>query len=91
MFSCYPCVNQDVAKQVRGYKKRYIQIEKPPTCKLDEGTYRLMSEPEGDIKPEVCPFVRVWHLLYIASHGHVRLLLLDSIFFNYVHVSLCRI
>ncbi|KAG8001957.1 hypothetical protein GBF38_012257, partial [Nibea albiflora] len=46
----------DVAKQVRGYKKRYIQIEKPPTCKLDEGTYRLMSEPEGDIKPEDLKF-----------------------------------
>ncbi|TKS80943.1 hypothetical protein D9C73_015047 [Collichthys lucidus] len=46
----------DVAKQVRAYKKRYIQIEKPPTCKLDEGTYRLMSEPEGDIKPEDLKF-----------------------------------
>lgn len=54
--SCCPYVNQDVNKQVRGYKNRYIQIDKPPTCKLDEGTYRLMSEPEGDIKPQVSLF-----------------------------------
>lgn len=51
--SCFPYVNQDIGKQVRGYKNRYIRIDKPPTCKLDEGTYRLMSEPEGDIKPLV--------------------------------------
>ncbi|KAM7399218.1 hypothetical protein PAMP_018504 [Pampus punctatissimus] len=47
---------KDIAKQVRCYKNRYIQIEKPPTCKLDEGTYRLMSEPEGEIKPEDLKF-----------------------------------
>ncbi|XP_059188155.1 NACHT, LRR and PYD domains-containing protein 1a allele 5 [Centropristis striata] len=48
---------KDIAKQVRGYKKRYIQIEKPPTTsKLDEGTYRLLSEPEGDIKPQDLKF-----------------------------------
>ncbi|XP_044057933.1 uncharacterized protein si:dkeyp-97b10.3 isoform X2 [Siniperca chuatsi] len=47
---------KDIAKQVRGYKNRYIRIEKPPTCKLDEGTYRLMSEPEGDIKPQDLKF-----------------------------------
>ncbi|XP_038549585.1 uncharacterized protein si:dkeyp-97b10.3 isoform X1 [Micropterus salmoides] len=47
---------KDVNKQVRGYKNRYIQIDKPPTCKLDEGTYRLMSEPEGDIKPQDLKF-----------------------------------
>ncbi|XP_051253814.1 uncharacterized protein si:dkeyp-97b10.3 isoform X2 [Dicentrarchus labrax] len=46
----------DIAKQVRAYKKRYIQIEKPPTCALDEGTYRLMSEPEGDVKPQELKF-----------------------------------
>ncbi|KAM9359485.1 uncharacterized protein ABDE67_002606 [Symphorus nematophorus] len=46
----------DIAKQVRGYKHRYIKIDKPPTCKLDEGTYRLMSEPEGDIKPQDLKF-----------------------------------
>ncbi|XP_034460589.1 uncharacterized protein si:dkeyp-97b10.3 isoform X1 [Hippoglossus hippoglossus] len=46
----------DVSKQVRGYKKRYAQIEKPPTCKLDERTYRLLSEPEGDIKPQDLKF-----------------------------------
>lgn len=46
----------DVSKQVRAYKKRYTQIEKPPTCKLDERTYRLLSEPEGDIKPQDLKF-----------------------------------
>ncbi|KAF3692698.1 NACHT, LRR and PYD domains-containing protein 1 [Channa argus] len=46
----------DVRKQVRAYKNRYMQIEKPPTCKLDEGTYRLLSEPEGDIKPQDLKF-----------------------------------
>ncbi|KAM6932923.1 uncharacterized protein FYW49_001312 [Xenentodon cancila] len=47
---------KDVGKQVRGYKNRYIKIDKPPTCKLDEGTYRLLSEPEGDIKPQDLKF-----------------------------------
>nr|XP_046245232.1 uncharacterized protein si:dkeyp-97b10.3 isoform X1 [Scatophagus argus] len=47
---------KDIAKQVRGYKNRYIRIEKPPTCKLDEGTYRLMSEPEGEIRPQDLKF-----------------------------------
>uniref|UniRef100_UPI0037E7212E uncharacterized protein isoform X2 n=1 Tax=Semicossyphus pulcher TaxID=241346 RepID=UPI0037E7212E len=47
---------KDIGKQVRGYKSRYIRIEKPPTCKLDEGTYRLLSEPEGEIKPEDLKF-----------------------------------
>ncbi|KAM9317526.1 uncharacterized protein KZ484_021970 [Pholidichthys leucotaenia] len=43
---------RDIKNQVRGYKNRYIKIEKPPTCKLNEGTYRLLSEPEGEIKPQ---------------------------------------
>ncbi|XP_049926569.1 uncharacterized protein si:dkeyp-97b10.3 [Epinephelus moara] len=47
---------KDIGKQVRCYKNRYIRIEKPPTCKLDEGTYRLLSEPEGEIKPEDLKF-----------------------------------
>ncbi|XP_029301503.1 uncharacterized protein LOC115017323 [Cottoperca gobio] len=47
---------KDIAKQVQGYKSRYIRIEKPPTCKLDEGTYRLLSEPEGEIKPQDLKF-----------------------------------
>ncbi|KAL3057453.1 hypothetical protein OYC64_007850 [Pagothenia borchgrevinki] len=46
----------DIGKQVRGYKNRYIRIEKPPTCKLDEGTYHLLSEPEGEIKPQDLKF-----------------------------------
>lgn len=47
---------KDVAKQVRSYKNRYFQITKPPTCHLDEGTYRLLSEPEGEIKPQELKF-----------------------------------
>ncbi|XP_031717022.1 uncharacterized protein LOC116390981 isoform X2 [Anarrhichthys ocellatus] len=47
---------KDIGKQVRGYKNRYIRIEKPPTCKLDEGTYRLLCEPEGEIKPQDLKF-----------------------------------
>ncbi|XP_060902760.1 NACHT, LRR and PYD domains-containing protein 1a allele 5 [Labrus mixtus] len=47
---------KDIRKQVQGYKNRYVRIEKPPTCKLDEGTYRLLSEPEGEIKPEDLKF-----------------------------------
>ncbi|XP_023261137.1 uncharacterized protein LOC111654390 [Seriola lalandi dorsalis] len=47
---------KDICKQVRAYKNRYIRIDKPPTCKLDEGTYRLLSEPEGDIKPQDLKF-----------------------------------
>ncbi|KAF3847636.1 hypothetical protein F7725_020664 [Dissostichus mawsoni] len=47
---------KDIGKQVRCYKNRYIRIEKPPTCKLDEGTYRLLSEPEGEIKPQDLKF-----------------------------------
>lgn len=47
---------KDVRNQVRGYKNRYISIEKPPTCKLDEGTYRLLCEPEGEVKPQELKF-----------------------------------
>ncbi|XP_034085285.1 uncharacterized protein si:dkeyp-97b10.3 isoform X2 [Gymnodraco acuticeps] len=47
---------KDIGKQVRCYKNRYIRIEKPPTCKLDEGTYHLLSEPEGEIKPQDLKF-----------------------------------
>ncbi|XP_069004323.1 uncharacterized protein [Embiotoca jacksoni] len=60
-FHVYLAINnlsdtKDVSKQVRGYKNRYIKIDKPPTCKLYEGTYRLLSEPEGDIKPQALKF-----------------------------------
>ncbi|XP_078102166.1 uncharacterized protein LOC144515310 isoform X4 [Sander vitreus] len=47
---------KDIGKQVRCYKNRYKKIEKPPTCKLDEGMYRLLSEPEGEIKPQDLKF-----------------------------------
>ncbi|KAM9442932.1 uncharacterized protein ACWYII_014707 [Salvelinus alpinus] len=42
---------KDIGKEVRCANKRYLKVEKPPTCKLDERRYRLMSEPEGDISP----------------------------------------
>lgn len=74
---------QDITKQVRGCKNRYFKIDKPPTCKLDEGTYRLTSEPEGEIKPQV------W-LSCICFYKHRSF----SASFCYVLpiiVSLCRI
>ncbi|XP_072320220.1 uncharacterized protein [Eucyclogobius newberryi] len=47
---------KDIRYQVRGYKNRYISIEKPPTCKLGEDTYRLLCEPEGEVKPQELKF-----------------------------------
>ncbi|TNN80343.1 NACHT, LRR and PYD domains-containing protein 1b allele 5 [Liparis tanakae] len=47
---------KDISKQMRRYKNRYLPIEKPPTCNLGEGTYRLLSEPEGEIKPQDLKF-----------------------------------
>ncbi|XP_053729636.1 uncharacterized protein si:dkeyp-97b10.3 isoform X1 [Synchiropus splendidus] len=47
---------KDVSNQVRSYNNRYFRIEKPPTCKLEEGTYRLVSEPDGEIKPQELKF-----------------------------------
>ncbi|XP_021443411.2 uncharacterized protein si:dkeyp-97b10.3 isoform X1 [Oncorhynchus mykiss] len=47
---------KDIWKEVRCANKRYLKVEKPPTCKLDEKRYRLMSEPEGDISPADLPF-----------------------------------
>ncbi|KAF7660420.1 hypothetical protein LDENG_00282310, partial [Lucifuga dentata] len=47
---------KDICKEVRSSKRRYMKIEKPPTCKLDERNYRLLSEPEGEINPEDLKF-----------------------------------
>ncbi|KAM8902806.1 uncharacterized protein AB9W97_007289 isoform 2-T2 [Spinachia spinachia] len=47
---------QDIRKQVRGYRNRCVSIMKPPQCVLDEGTYRLLSEPEGEIRPQDLKF-----------------------------------
>lgn len=98
---CCPYVNQDIGKQVRGYKKRYFLIEKPPTCKLDEGTYRLVSEPEGDIKPQVSLFAcarvsaHVISLILQPENMQYNMLWLSDqhqqIILNYVYLSLCRI
>ncbi|XP_018588177.1 uncharacterized protein LOC108922486 isoform X2 [Scleropages formosus] len=45
---------KDISKEVRNSKKKYVKIEKPPTCQrlLEENKkYRLTSEPEGEIAP----------------------------------------
>uniref|UniRef100_A0A667YE67 Si:dkeyp-97b10.3 n=1 Tax=Myripristis murdjan TaxID=586833 RepID=A0A667YE67_9TELE len=47
---------KDIAKELRTSKRRYMKIEKPPTCKLYERSYRLLSEPEGEIGPEDLTF-----------------------------------
>ncbi|XP_062417164.1 uncharacterized protein si:dkeyp-97b10.3 isoform X2 [Pungitius pungitius] len=47
---------QDIRKQVRGHRNRCERIVKPPQCLLNEGTYRLLSEPEGEIKPQDLTF-----------------------------------
>lgn len=98
--SCCPYLNQDIAKQVRGYKNRHIRIDKPPTCILDEGMYRLMSEPEGEIKPQVRLFARACVKSFVLQKSTLHYaseLLLPS---SYLHllcvdlfwtVCLCRI
>ncbi|XP_069053641.1 NACHT, LRR and PYD domains-containing protein 1a allele 5 isoform X2 [Lepisosteus oculatus] len=50
---------KDIEKEVRHSKKKYIKMEKPPTClKLleEKKKYRLISEPEADITPEGIQF-----------------------------------
>ncbi|RXN10877.1 LRR and PYD domains-containing 1b allele 3-like isoform X1 [Labeo rohita] len=50
---------KDIRKAVRRANncrnnKKYIQVDKPPTCMLEENRrYRLISEPMGHITPEV--------------------------------------
>uniref|UniRef100_A0A3Q3BCN6 Si:dkeyp-97b10.3 n=1 Tax=Kryptolebias marmoratus TaxID=37003 RepID=A0A3Q3BCN6_KRYMA len=51
-------------------KNRYLRIDKPPTCKLDEGTYRLLSKPEGEIKPQVCLFDLKFTLAVTKMKGY---------------------
>lgn len=62
---CFPLVNQDIRKQVRSSQSRYMKIDKPATCKLNERMYRLTSEPEGEIKPEVMLFAQVERLFTV--------------------------
>ncbi|KAM4742068.1 uncharacterized protein FYW61_000989 [Anableps anableps] len=64
-FHVYLAINdkssiQDIYKQVQRYKNQYIRIDKPPTCKLVEGTFHLFSEPEGEIRPEELEFTIDW-------------------------------
>ncbi|XP_072525324.1 uncharacterized protein [Salminus brasiliensis] len=50
---------KDIQREVRSSKKRYMKIEKPPTCQklLEENRkYRLVSESQGDITPEDIQF-----------------------------------
>ncbi|KAJ8388661.1 hypothetical protein AAFF_G00130700 [Aldrovandia affinis] len=50
---------KDIQKEVRTAKKKYVKMEKPPTCRnlLEEKkNYKLISEPEGEINPEVFQF-----------------------------------
>lgn len=56
---------QDVKKEVKTSKKRYVKIEKPPQCQklLEENKkYRLTSEPPGDITPEAS--ISYWDSCY---------------------------
>lgn len=52
-------MSQDIRRAVRRANncknnKRYIHVDKPPTCMLEENRkYRLISEPMGHITPEV--------------------------------------
>ncbi|XP_076837447.1 NACHT, LRR and PYD domains-containing protein 1a allele 5 isoform X2 [Brachyhypopomus gauderio] len=46
---------KDIQNEVKNSKKRYVKIEKPPTCQRllgENRKYRLQSDPEGDITPE---------------------------------------
>ncbi|XP_048859554.1 NACHT, LRR and PYD domains-containing protein 1 isoform X3 [Brienomyrus brachyistius] len=49
----------DIKKVVQRSNKKYVKIEKPPTCQrlLQDGkTYRLTSEPEAEIGPKELQF-----------------------------------
>ncbi|RXM31362.1 hypothetical protein EOD39_7085 [Acipenser ruthenus] len=50
---------KDIYKDVRQSNKKYIKIDKPPTCQKlleEKKKYRLISEPEADITPEEIQF-----------------------------------
>ncbi|XP_026883215.2 uncharacterized protein si:dkeyp-97b10.3 isoform X2 [Electrophorus electricus] len=50
---------KDIQKELRNSKKRYMKMEKPPTCQRllgENRKYRLLSEPQGDITPEDIQF-----------------------------------
>lgn len=45
---------KDIRKAVQHSVKKYVKLEKPPTCQrqlVERRKYRLTSEPEGDITP----------------------------------------
>ncbi|XP_067102384.1 uncharacterized protein si:dkeyp-97b10.3 isoform X2 [Osmerus mordax] len=47
---------KDIGKEVRSSNRKFQKVDKPPTCSLDERTYRLLTEPEGEITPEELSF-----------------------------------
>lgn len=79
---------QDIFTSVKKSPKKFMKIDKPPVCQkpLQSGKkYRLMSEPEADITPEVCapkasPAVAVGCIL--LSYGISRVSI-ESILFSY--------
>ncbi|KAJ8368793.1 hypothetical protein SKAU_G00088210 [Synaphobranchus kaupii] len=62
LFHIYVAANnvsdiKDIQKEVRTSKKRYVKMDKPSACLLEEKKkYRLISEPEGEITPENLKF-----------------------------------
>ncbi|MGH0161299.1 UNVERIFIED_CONTAM: hypothetical protein FKN15_049079 [Acipenser sinensis] len=49
----------DIYKDVKQSNKKYIKMDKPPTCQKlleEKKKYRLISEPEADITPEEIQF-----------------------------------
>ncbi|XP_064159260.1 uncharacterized protein si:dkeyp-97b10.3 isoform X3 [Anguilla rostrata] len=50
---------KDIQKEVRIAKKRFVKMDKPATCLLEEQKkYQLISEPEGEINPENLKFTQ---------------------------------
>ncbi|XP_061073455.1 NACHT, LRR and PYD domains-containing protein 1b allele 2 isoform X1 [Conger conger] len=50
---------KDIKKEVRIAKKRFVMLDKPATCLLqEESKYQLTSDPEGDITPECLRFTQ---------------------------------
>ncbi|XP_067306031.1 NACHT, LRR and PYD domains-containing protein 1a isoform X2 [Pseudorasbora parva] len=71
---------KDIRRAVRGANncknnKRYIRVDKPPTCMLEENRkYRLISEPEGHITPEDMLFTPV----IVAVKGYFEVFFEES-------------
>ncbi|KAI4881450.1 hypothetical protein NFI96_010467 [Prochilodus magdalenae] len=77
---------KDIQREVRSSKKRYMKIEKPPTCQklLEENRkYRLISDSEGDITPEDIQFtlavvkMRGYFEAFFEQHPPFKLSLME--------------